>query len=57
MLPEVTPSRELRTVTRLDSLARAFPRTFDVVLGLLAVVVTVLLLLKTGSALVLYQGF
>jgi hypothetical protein len=42
---------------RLGRLARQYPRAFDVGLVVTMVAVTILLLLRTGYPLVLYQSF
>jgi hypothetical protein len=45
------------TAPRLVALARLHPRSFDVLIVVLAIAITFLQLYKTSSAVVLYQGF
>ena len=57
MLPEKQLEPSSRFSQWLDQFARRYPKGFDLALGLLVVAVTIVLLLKTGYTLVLYQAF
>lgn len=57
MLPEHQPVARPKVSKWLEHAALRHPKLFDLALGLLAVLVTIVLLLKTGYTLVLYQGF